>query len=331
MNVSQPFGDPVSWLSISQGRAAWEEKALALFHYQANTVDIYANYLQQLNVAPERIEKVEDIPFLPIGFFKTHRVAGSASQAITFQSSGTTGSVTSKHYVQDLVYYEAAFRASFAQFYGNAADYCFLCLLPSYLERSGSSLVYMAEAFIQESKVGESGFYLDDMEAMRATLSRMESQGIPTVVLGVTYALLDFADFAGNMPLKHTVFMETGGMKGKREEWSKPRVHAHLKASFQCNIHSEFGMTELLSQCYSLSDGLFQAPPWVRMFTREVRDPFASISGRAGVLKVADLANVHSCAFIETQDLARIHANGTFELLGRVDFADMRGCNLLVD
>lgn len=322
-----------TWLFQSRSPEQWEAAALELFHYQATAIPIYKNYLQLLDVAPHSVQSVAEIPFLPISFFKDHRVCDGEDEQVVFTSSGTTGSVPSRHFVRDLTLYESVFTKGFERMYGRVEDWCFLCLLPAYLERKGSSLVYMANRLIEQSSFEQSGFYLNNLDELLAQVKQNEREAIPTVLLGVSFALMDFADLAAPLPLKHTVVMETGGMKGRREELTKAALHSYLlRRLHTTTIHSEYGMTELLSQAYSKGDGLFEAPPWMAVYPRELRDPFAPVpDGQSGVLRVMDLANIHSCAFIETQDLGRKHSDGRFEVLGRVDFSDVRGCNLLVD
>ncbi len=274
---------------------------------------------------------MQGIPFLPISFFKTHRIIsfeGSADKVFT--SSGTTGSETSRHFVPDTGIYEASFTAAFRHFYGDPAGYAFLCLLPSYLEREGSSLVYMAQRLIELSAEPDSGFFLTAQGKLTETLARREKQGRQTILLGVSFALLDFAE-NNPMPLKHTLIMETGGMKGRRTEITRAELHQKLQAAFEVHsIHSEYGMTELMSQAYSKGEGRYVCPPWMRVFVREEDDPFAVHETGAGLLCMADLANLYSCAFIETADVGRVFEDGSFEVLGRMDHSDIRGCSLLV-
>lgn len=270
--------------------------------------------------------------YLPINYFKTHKVvSGPFDVDQIFTSSGTTGLQTSRHYVKDIHLYIHSFVKSFEYFYGPSDDYCFLCLLPSYLEREGSSLVYMANHFIQNSKYAQSAFFLDDFGNLKTILIENEKKGIPSFLLGVTYALLDFAEFS-QLDLKHTIVMETGGMKGKRQEMVREAVHDQLKAAFGVStIHSEYGMTELLSQAYSKGEGRFACPPWMKIIIRDTNDPFHFLEhGKTGGINIIDLANRNSCAFIETQDLGKSYADGSFEVLGRFDHSDIRGCNLLV-
>ena len=305
---------------------AWE-----VFNFQLENNAIYRQYCQALGFKWVPEMPFSQIPFLPISFFKTHDVAAFQGEAsIVFTSSGTTGTATSKHPVKELAIYETSFFKGFELFYGHPENYAFLCLLPSYLEREGSSLIYMAEQLVQFSKDSDSGFYLNAHSGMADILQKREKEVKKTVLLGVTYALLDFADTLP-MPLENTIIMETGGMKGRRMELTRAEVHQQLKAAFGVkNIHSEYGMTELLSQAYSFGNGLFKCPPWMRVLVRAEDDPFDIRTEGAGLLCIIDLANYYSCAFIETADVGRVFADGSFEVLGRMDNSDLRGCSLLV-
>lgn len=313
---------------VFDNNISFEDRALRLFREQATSCAPYKQYLQLLKTDIESVSSIEEIPFLPIQFFKTHAIiAEDRTPTITFSSSGTTGMERSQHLVADLSLYEHSFRLAFKQFYGNIEDYRILALLPSYLEREGSSLIYMCEDLIQKSKHPQSGFYLHNLSELAAVLT----DDSPTILLGVTYALLDLAEL-GPFQLKNTIVMETGGMKGKRKELLKEELHQILCAAFGSNtIHSEYGMTELLSQAYSKGDGLFNTPHWMRILARDVEDPFSLVKqGKTGGLNIIDLANVHSCAFIATQDLGRVYADHSFEVVGRFKQSDIRGCNLLV-
>jgi phenylacetate-coenzyme A ligase PaaK-like adenylate-forming protein len=276
--------------------------------------------------------KRKNLTFLPIQYFKSHVVkSGSFEAEQVFTSSGTTGDQTSQHFVKKIDIYTESFIQGFHHFYGPHENYCFLCLLPSYLERKGSSLIYMADYFIKNSEYPQSDFFLDDFQALKTILLENEKAGIPTILLGVTYALLDFAAYT-NLKLEHTIVMETGGMKGKRKEMMREEVHEILCKAFNLKvIHSEYGMTELLSQAYSKGNGIFQCPPWMQIKIRDTNDPFSYLPhGKTGGINIIDLANQSSCAFIETQDLGKLHADGSFEVLGRFDHSDVRGCNLLI-
>lgn len=312
----------------SHNEKAFAEIALDFFRHQYLTNDIYGAFCQALGKSPDVVEKIEQIPFLPIQFFKSRQVqSGTFEPQAVFTSSGTTGSVTSRHFVKDVSLYEKSFLTCFERFYGDPSGYCILGLLPSYLERGGSSLVYMVDALIKRSGDARSGFYLHNNEQLHKTLTELETSGKRTILFGVTYALLDFAEqFA--MPLRHTTILETGGMKGRKKELSKPELYAVLKEAFSVEeIHAEYGMTELLSQAYAIN-GYYQTPPWMKILLREETDPF-SFSSRSGVVNVIDLANLHSCSFIATDDRGRITADGRLEILGRLDNSDIRGCSQL--
>ena len=315
-----------------QSEAEFTTTALEIFKFQFEHNSVYRSFCDLLYKHPSDVHTIEQIPFLPIEFFKTHTIASTnkAAEAI-FRSSGTTGSVVSKHPVCDLEVYKQSFRTGFASFYGNIEDYTVLALLPSYLERKGSSLVYMANDMILQSKQPESGFYLHDLEALKNTLTSLEAKGQKTLLIGVSYALLDLIE-AYSFELKHTIVMETGGMKGQRKELVKSELHALLKQGFGVDtIHSEYGMTELLSQAYSKGGGVFKTPPWMKVLTRDPEDALSiQPIGKSGGINIIDLANINSCAFIATQDLGKIRSDGTFEILGRFDQSDIRGCNLMV-
>jgi phenylacetate-coenzyme A ligase PaaK-like adenylate-forming protein len=309
----------------------FERLAIEIFHYQYKNTKVYRQFCDLLKVAPASIKKIENIPFLPIQFFKSHRVISEAeTESITFTSSGTTGSITSKHYVSDLKLYENSFLKAFELIYGNPSQYAILALLPSYLERGGSSLVYMAASLIESSDIEHSGFYLKDTDALIEKLNFLEKTNQKTILLGVSYALLDLIE-RQEFKLKNTIVMETGGMKGKRKELIKDELHLILKKGFGVDrIHSEYGMTELLSQAYSTGEGVFSAPPWMKIHTRDTEDALSFVHGKTGGINVIDLANLHSCSFIATQDLGRIREDGSFEVLGRFDASDIRGCNLMM-
>jgi hypothetical protein len=309
----------------------FEGAALALFRAQAHENQVYREYLRVLGVDPFRISRLADVPFLPIRFFKTHSVTtGSISGDLFFESSGTTGSVNSRHWVKDPGLYVRSFVSGFRHFYGEPSDWCILGLLPGYLERPHSSLVYMVEELVRLSGHPASGFYLYDHERLAQQLELLSKTGQRVLLIGVTFALLDFAA-AFKLSLPGAVVMETGGMKGRREEWTRDQVHAFLMERLGVSaVHSEYGMTELLSQGYSFGDGLFRSVPWMRVLVREEDDPFSIRSFGRGVLNVVDLANVWSCAFIGTEDVGRVEADGGFEVLGRMDNSDVRGCSLML-
>ena len=310
----------------------FEKLALELFQYQYQHNEIYRQYVDLIKRDVNTVKRLVDIPHLPIHFFKSQEVkTGEFEPEITFSSSGTSGQQQSFHHVKETKLYEQSFSNAFKRFYEKAENYCVLALLPSYLERKGSSLIYMADQLINLSADKDSGFYLNEYRQLSELLKCKSNEGIPCLLLGVTYALLDLAE-QFPQPLQHLTIMETGGMKGRRKEMIRWEVHGILKEAFkQENIHSEYGMTELLSQAYSKADGRFICPPWMRVTIREVNDPFRQARvGKTGGINVVDLANVDSCAFIETQDLGRLHENDSFEVMGRFDNSDIRGCNLMV-
>jgi len=305
--------------------------ALESFHFQFNQNLIYNKWCNLIGVKPNNVSSIHQIPFLPISFFKTHSITTTNFEPTTiFESSKTTGNISSKHLIKDLAWYENSFNACFNQFYGNVEDYCILGLLPSYLERGNSSLVYMVEHFIKKSKHQLSGFYLHNYNQLNIVLQQLEDEKIPTILIGVTFALLDFAE-AFPMPLNHTTILETGGMKGRKKEILRTEVHSILKNAFQTkNIHSEYGMTELLSQAYSTQNGIFNCPNWMKVIVRNEDDPMQIQQSGKGVLNIIDLANKYSCSFIATDDAAIVNDNGSFEIQGRVDNSDIRGCSLLL-
>ncbi len=318
---------------LLHGPEAFSALALELFVLHAKHNAVYREYLQALTIDPGSITTVERIPCLPIGLFRNRHVLLDGLEAsLQFTSSGTTGPVTSTHHVPWPELYERSFRTSFGAEYGQPSRWRILALLPAYLERPGSSLVYMAEKLIQESGDPKSGTWLHDLDGLARLLQESEADGIPTLLLGVPFALLELAEMHP-MPLKHTVIMETGGMKGRRPEMVREELHRILKEAFSVDhIHSEYGMTELLSQAWSQGEGIYRCPPWMRVLTRDVNDPFARVAaGRTGGIDVIDLCNIASCPFISAQDLGRVQADGSFEVLGRFDNSDLRGCNLLVE
>lgn len=310
----------------------FEDLALRVFQYQAQHVPVYSEFINYLSINPVSVERLEDIPFLPIDFFKSHEVciSNNKEHATVFSSSGTTGSVQSRHLVTNIHLYEQSFKKAFELFYGNIEHYIVIGLLPSYLERSGSSLIYMCDQLIKESNDERSGFYLQDFEKIKNII--IENDGFKKVLLiGVTYALLDFAE-QFPFEMENCIVMETGGMKGKRKEMLREEVHQTLCEAFHLPcIHSEYGMTELLSQAYSNGKGIFRTPPWMKIMIRETQDPFSYQKfERSGGINIIDLANLYSCSFIASQDLGKKYADERFEVIGRFDNADIRGCNLLV-
>jgi len=311
----------------------FRDTALKVFHFQAEQNAMYGEFLRALGVDHRNLTEVEAIPFLPVEFFKTHRViCGGKEPEMVFESSGTSLMTPAKHFVADLALYRESFTRGFRLFYGDPAGYCILALLPSYLERQGSSLVYMMDHLIRSSNHPESGFYLDNLTGLAEVLHRRHLDGHPTLLMGVSFALLDLAERFPMELGKDVVVMETGGMKGRRTELIRSELHAILKEAFNIEkVHSEYGMTELLSQGYSSGGGLFRAPPWMRVVARDPNDPLTLTGpGESGGLNIIDLANLYSCSFIATGDLGKVHEDGSFEVLGRFDQADVRGCNLLV-
>ena len=310
----------------------FEKITLKVFIHQYENNAVYHKFCNLLKKNPTNVKRIPDIPFLPIQFFKSERiVSNKAPDEIIFTSSGTTGMSTSKHHVTDLSVYETSFRQAFSQFYGNIEDYCVLALLPSYLERDGSSLIYMAQDLIEGSQHPDSGFYLNEYQQLAEKLIALDKEGQNVLLIGVTYALLDIIE-QFDFQLNNTIIMETGGMKGKRKEMIREELHALLSKGFGVSmIHSEYGMTELLSQAYSLGNGIFESPPWMDVIIRDTEDALSLIGyNKTGGINVIDLANINSCAFIATQDLGKKYENQTFEVLGRFDNSDIRGCNLLV-
>ena len=311
-----------------QSKNEFEALSLEAFHYQVENCEIYGDFVRHLN-KPEP-KTVSDIPFLPISFFKTHKVIDfNHDAAIIFKSSGTTGMERSKHFVVDEHIYQKSFSLGFNYFFGDLENCVIAALLPNYIEQGDSSLIYMIDHLIQQTKNENSGFFLDDFSSLQSAYLNANANGKKFILFGVSYALLDLAE--AGMTFPEAVIFETGGMKGRREEWTKEQLHSFLCAHFQTTtIASEYGMTELLSQAYSVEDGKFKTPPWMKALIRDVNDPFSYVSeGKTGGINIIDLANIYSCSFISTQDLGR-HSGDTFQLMGRFDQADLRGCNMLV-
>ena len=309
----------------------FEAIALAVFQFQYKNVKVYKDFCDLLKIDPTSIQKLQDIPFLPIQFFKSHKVIvnGSHYDKI-FTSSGTTGIVTSKHYVTDLSLYKKSFKTAFKKYFGDLEQLTILALLPSYLEQEGSSLVFMADELIKKSNNPNSGFYLNNTNELVEKIHFLESTHQKTLLLGVSYALLDLIE-TESFHLKNTIIMETGGMKGRRREMIKEELHNKLMEGFGVSkIYSEYGMTELLSQAYSTGNGIFNCPPWMKVITRDTEDAQSKVQGQTGGINVIDLANINSCSFIATQDLGKVYPDGSFEILGRFDDSDIRGCNLMV-
>ena len=309
------------------------KQALEIFEFQYQNSSIYKQWVDLLKVNPLQVKALEEIPFLPIEFFKKFEVVSSPlnSETVRFTSSSTTSQVPSTHFVNKVSLYEKSFLKAFELFYGSPEDYCILALLPNYLQRSGSSLVYMCKDLIERSGHAYSGFFLDNIDDLTTKINALKTSNQKVLLIGVSYALMDLCDKNVELNSNFTV-METGGMKGTRKELLKPELHAYLKNGFKINsIHSEYGMTELLSQAYSKKEGLFEAPPWMGFLTREVDDPLKiRTDHKTGGINVIDLANIYSCSFIATKDLGRMNADGTLELMGRYDHSDVRGCNLMM-
>ena len=315
-----------------QSEQDFQNLALRIFNYQFENNSVYRSFCDLLYKHPSDVKSIEEIPFLPIQFFKSHQVISSTeSPKITFSSSGTTGSITSKHIVTDLELYESSFRKAFELFYGDISSYTVLALLPSYLEREGSSLIYMVNDLIQKSNNPESGFYLNNLADLSEKLTALDASGQKVLLIGVSFALLDLVE-SEKFNLQNTVIMETGGMKGRRKEVTRKELHQTLTEGFGVDlIHSEYGMTELLSQGYSKGNGIFETPPWMKILIRDTEDPFTILGAeKTGGLNVIDLANINSCSFIATQDLGKVYSDHSFEILGRFDHSDIRGCNLMV-
>ncbi len=320
-----------SLFSISSQKE-FDKIALKVFRHQFDHNKVYREFCNHLKRNKENVKQVNQIPFLPISFFKSHPILSTVNTPeISFTSSGTTGMNTSTHLVTDLSIYENSFRKGFSNFYGSIENYVVLALLPSYLEREGSSLVYMVQDMIAQSNHPDSGFYLHNYEDLAQKLIALDQEGQTIILIGVTYALLDLVE-QFSFSLSNTIVMETGGMKGKRKELIREELHEILCTGFGvATIHSEYGMTELLSQAYSMGNGIFECPPWMQVYIRDTEDALSYLTdGKTGGINVIDLANLNSCAFIATQDLGKKHPNHSFEVLGRFDHSDIRGCNLLV-
>ena len=322
----------ISDLEAIQTKSAFKDAAFHTFEYQYENCDVYRAYCDLINQPTGTITKLENIPYLPISLFQNREIiCGTQPTTTIFRSSGTTANQTSQHFVSDLNLYEWSFRTAFKYIYGAIEEYVVLALLPSYLERKDASLVYMVADMIEQSQQKESGFYLHDFEPLSIQLKELEARGQKTLLIGVSFALLDFATLYPQQ-LQHTLVMETGGMKGRKKEMIRAELHDILKSQLGTPfIHSEYGMTELLSQAYCNEIGLFIPPPWMQVFIRDTSDPFSlAPTGQTGGLNIMDLANQHSCAFLATQDLGKRYDTGYFEVLGRFDAAEIRGCNLMV-
>lgn len=307
------------------------QSALAVFHFQYENNALYKRWVDIIGTLPSQVNELTDIPFLPVSFFKTDEVVtGQFLPEVIFESSGTSQTQNSRHLVKDVSVYSNSFLKGFEQFYGDIGEWSIIGLLPAYLERSGSSLIMMVDELINQSGHDKSGFYLYDFEKLSSILESLEKSGQKTLLIGVTFALLDFAE-QYPMRLENTIVMETGGMKGRRKEMTRQEVHDILTGKLGVNkIHSEYGMTELLSQAYSIGDGIFSTVPWMKVLVREEDDPLSIRTIGRGIINVIDLANVHSCSFIATDDVGHVSGNGQFEVSGRMDTSDIRGCSLMV-
>lgn len=310
----------------------FETASLEVFKFQFENNRVYRSFCDLLYIRPSDVNCIEEIPFLPIQFFKSHDVLSSSQPTEqTFTSSGTTGALTSKHHVTDINVYKESFRRAFSHFYGAIEDYVVLALLPSYLGREGSSLIYMVEDLTRQSQHSESGFYLHNLSELKEILINLDTKDKKILLIGVSFALLDLVE-AHQFQLKNTIIMETGGMKGRRKELVRAELHDILKKGFGVkSIHSEYGMTELLSQAYSIGHGIFECPKWMKILTRDTEDALTILpKNKTGGINVIDLANLNSCAFIATQDLGKTLPDNQFEIIGRFDNSDIRGCNLMV-
>ncbi len=308
------------------------KKTFEIFEYQYYSLPLYSEYCTYLKKSPKNVKQINEIPFLPISFFKSQKICSVDKIDTIFESSGTTNTQTSKHYIADLSLYEHSFITCFNLFYGSAYKYLWLALMPDKNSRPHSSLIYMVEKFIEKSSFSDSGFYLEKQAQLFQVLLKSIEQKIPVVVIGLTYSLLDFAENYKLPKNNNIIVVETGGMKGKRKELIREEVHKIIKSSFNVKaVHSEYGMTELLSQAYSVQNGIFKSPPWLKIMIRDLYNPLiVGLYNLRGGINIIDLANVYSCSFIETEDLGILHSNNTFEVLGRVENANIRGCNIMI-
>lgn len=323
---------PTADIFTISNQKQFEKIALKIFRFQYENNLVYQEFCNFLKTDVQKVKSLEQIPFLPIQFFKSNKVVSNENLIQkTFTSSGTTGLFTSSHFVTNISLYEESYSKGFSEFYGNIEDYVVLGLLPSYLERESSSLIYMVEDLIKKTQNSESGFYLHNHEELIEKLIRLDATGQNVLLIGVTYALLDLIE-RQSFRLKNTLIMETGGMKGRRKEMIREELHEQLCKGFGISvIHSEYGMTELLSQAYSFGNGIFECPAWMQILIRDTEDALSFVpNGKTGGINVIDLANLNSCSFIATQDLGKKNPNNSFEVLGRFDNSDIRGCNLMV-
>jgi phenylacetate-coenzyme A ligase PaaK-like adenylate-forming protein len=319
--------------SISGEEDFWEA-TLDVFSYQYDNNPVYREFINALGRDRSRVSSPGDLPFLPVEFFRNHKIITSGqTEQIIFESSGTTGTIPGRHYVADLTLYEKSFLKSFLHFYGEPSDFLIIALLPSYTEREDSSLVYMADKLIKESRNPRSGFYKGNDAGIFKVIGEGKSKGEKIILLGVSFALLDLAE-SGPADLSGVIVMETGGMKGRRKELTRSELHFILKKYLNLtSVHSEYGMTELLSQAYSKGDGIFYTPPWMKILLRDPQDPLSLFEqpDKTGGINIIDLANLNSCSFLSTGDLGKLHEDGGFEVLGRFDNSDIRGCNLMAE
>lgn len=316
----------------SHNRMEFNELALQRFNEQYNHVEVYRKFTDYLGVNPDEVSDCNNIPFLPVELFKSHKISDARTNPeLIFTSSGTTGMEVSQHYVSDPELYKKSFTQGFQKFYGNPSEYCILALLPSYLQRDGSSLIFMVKELIRISAHKDSGFYLNNYEELSEKLMSLKKENKQVLLLGVSFALLDLAE-KFPQDLSGITIMETGGMKGRKTEITREELHQKLTSAFKVNtIHSEYGMTELLSQAYSKGKGIYFPPPWMKIIIKDPHDPFESLTtGKSGRINIIDLANRDSCCFIATSDLGKVYENGSFEVLGRMDNSDLRGCNLML-
>ncbi len=310
----------------------FEKLCFNIFNYQYKFNVVYKNYVNNLKVDISKVAEIKDIPFIPIDFYKTHKIITNATTIeTTFRSSGTTGTNISEHHILDLSIYEKSFLKTFNQFYGNPENFTFLALLPSYSERNDSSLIYMVQKFMEISKKKDAGFFLYNFDELYKKIYELEKRNDKTILFGVSFALLDFFE-KYQIKLKNTIIIETGGMKGRKKEIVREELHSKIKRATNLEaIHSEYGMTELLSQAYAKKQNRYQTPPWMKVLIRDVNDPFTYVKhGATGGVNIIDLANINSCSFVETKDLGKLHYDNSFEVLGRFDNSDIRGCNLMV-
>lgn len=315
-------------------KQSFESVALEVFKYQFTHNSLYNQFALSFGKNIDNVKSIEAIPFLPISFFKTHEIkTGEWSEEQVFKSSGTTGQIRSLHHVRSLDWYKKVASNCFEENYGSIEDWCFLCLLPSYLERTDASLVYMCDHFIKRSKYESSGFYLDDYPKLRTQLIQNNETSVPTILIGVSFALLDFLEMGTLAIDEHIHIMETGGMKGRRKEMNREALHEVLQKGFNKKvIHSEYGMTELISQSYSKGSGIFKSSTYQRIICREITDPITEAkNNKTGVINIIDLANLDTLSFIETADIGLKLSEDQFKITGRLDLAEIRGCNLMLN